>query len=56
MDSKKTDPTIGQHVKKLMKYSKRDLAVMYANLHWCYEQITSRLRVKPKKTKNGKDR
>lgn len=46
---KTADKTIGEHVKKLMTYSKRDLAVMYANLHWCYSEVAKHLMVKPKK-------
>lgn len=36
----KTERTIGEHVSEPMKYSKRDLAVMYANLSWCFNEIT----------------
>lgn len=47
----KTDKTIAEHVKELMTYSKKDLAVMYANLSWCFNQIVKPVKAKKKKSK-----
>jgi hypothetical protein len=41
-----TDNKIGEHVKKLMTYSKKDLAVMYANLDYAFNQLVKQLTIK----------
>lgn len=46
------EKTIEEHVKELMKnQSKKDLAVMYANLFWCFNQITKQIGITVKNYK-----
>jgi hypothetical protein len=47
---KKFNPPIGKEQKKLikaaMKFTKRDLAIMYVNTNWCFKFLLKQLEKK----------